>query len=199
MELEIKIKPGDFRTLLLLREGEVWREVSKSLFLNELRKIPPREIIEGFSVIEERVGKRYALYLLSRKAMLSTDLEGKLTAKGISEKTARHIVEYCKDKGFLDDAQEIERMIAKEQRKGYGARAIQFKLRQKGVALRNIDGINEKEAVVKWIAKQKIEWSDRDAVNKLIAKLLRRGFSSEVVINSVNDYKSRNANWSFRD
>ncbi len=197
MELEIKIKSGDFRTLLLLRDGEVWREVSKCLFMNELRKIPPREILEGFFAIEERVGRRYALHLLSRRAMLSSDLVGKLIAKGISEKTAQSIVQYCKDKGFLDDEQQIARLIAKEQRKGYGAKAIQFKFRQKGV--RYLPEIHEKEAISKWIAKQKIDWSDRHTVNKLIAKLLRRGFSSEVVINSINDYKSGHANWSFGD
>lgn len=202
MELELKIKPGDFRTLLLLREGEVWKEVSKSLFFSELKKISPGEILEAFPAIEARVGKRYALYLLSRRAMLSSDLESKLVAKGISEKAAQGIVEYCKEKGFLDDTQEIARIVAKEQRKGFGARAIQFKLRQKGVVLRNLEGINEEEAVSKWIEKlaKRIDWSDRNAANKLIAKLMRRGFSSEVVINSVNDYKNQHhANRSFRD
>lgn len=194
MTLKLEVKNGDPQTLLILWEGEVWREVAKSLFLSELRKFPKEttwdEFLSRFSLFEEKRARSYAIYLLSRRLYLASDLREKLVAKGFSRSVADSVVESCVQKGYIDDAQEIHRLVARELKKGQSAKAVYYKLRQKKgmredllkAALEQATP-SDSEALEKWLARhaKKIDWSDRDEKNKLIAKLLRRGFSSELV------------------
>jgi SOS response regulatory protein OraA/RecX len=148
------------------------------------------DFLARFSVLEEKVGKRYAVYLLSRRALLSSALEAKLIMAGISPHAAKAAIEFCCEKGFLDDEREIARLVAKEQRKGTSAKAIFFKLRAK----KGIDHTLLKEQLHKaapsdeaalqaWLTKQgkKIDRTNPLEVRKWMARLCRRGFSPEAV------------------
>ena len=175
MSLSIENKKEDPKTLILLWEGTPWREVPKWLFFSELRKIPARltweEFLSHFNLLEEKIAKKQAIVLLSKRSYLSSDLQAKLISKGLSSKAAQAGVVYCQQKGYLNDTQEIARLIAREQRKGLGSKAIFFKLKQKkrisNEQLKHgLDHteVSEKEALEKWIKKNakkstvKIAW-----------------------------------------
>ncbi len=193
MGLELQQKKDDPKTLLLLWEGQLWKEVSKSLFFSELRKIPTHLTWEDFQTrffqLELTAGRKYALYWLSRRALLSHELKAKLLSKGLSHEASASIIAYCQEKGFLDDDQEIARIVAKELRKGQSERAVFFKLKAKKVdesllhkALQNTAS---SDAVVlqRWLEKNahKIDRKDPHEMRKLMAKLCRKGFSFELV------------------
>lgn len=144
---------------------------------------------------EEKIGKRYALYLLSKRAYLSSDLMAKLETKGISSETAKGIIHYCLEKGFLDDAQQIARLVAKELRKAQSAKAVFFKLRaKKGIDENLLKEHLEQmapsngDALQKWLMKngRRIDFNDPDEVRKTVAKLCRKGFSANEVFNAIN-------------
>ncbi len=200
MTLDIEVKKEDPKTILLSWKGEVWRELSKSLFFNELRKIPRDlsrdDFLKHFSLLEEKIGKRYSVYLLSQRAFLSSDLEAKLLAKGFSPGAAKAVIEYCTEKGFLDDSQEIARLVAKELKKGQSAKAVFFKLKAK----KRIDeqqlrchlqqaAPSDSDALQAWLKKnaKKIKGDDPLEIKKLMAKLCRKGFSYEAVFKAFRD------------
>lgn len=199
MSLELRLKKEDPKVVFLLWEGEVWKEVSKLLFFNELKKIPSDvdwgSFLERFSLVEEKVGKRYALYLLSQRALLSSELEDKLLSKGVSSIVAKAIARDCIEKGFLDDRQEVGRLVAKELKKGQSAKAVFFKLRSK----KRIDesllrehleaSSSDADVLQKWLAKhaQKIDRNDPQEMRKWAAKLCRKGFSPELVFKTLGD------------
>ncbi len=200
MALSIEVKKEDPKMILLTWEGKVWRELSKSLFFNELRKIPRDlsrdDFLKSFTLLEEKIGKRYAVYLLSQRAFLSSDLEAKLTSKGFSPGAARAVIEYCTEKGFLDDSQEIARLVAKELKKGQSAKAVFFKLKAK----KKIDeqqlrrhlqqaAPSDSDVLQTWLNKnaKKIKSDDPLEIRKLMAKLCRKGFSYEEVFKLFRD------------
>ena len=196
MSLSLEFKKDDPKALILLWEGNPWREVPKYLFYNELRRFPVQlnweEFLSRFNLLEEKIAKRQAIALLSKRGYLSSDLETKLLFKGLSPKGAKAAVVYCQEKGFVNDTQEIARLIAREQKKGLGAKAIFFKLKQKKKIddhqlRRGLDQTetSEKEALEKWLIKnaKKVKWNDPLEMRKLMAKLMRRGFSGELVFN----------------
>jgi len=200
MVLELKLKKEDPKAILLVWEGDVWRRLSKSLFFNELNKFPAgllwEDFLERFSLLEEKIGKRYSLYLLSQRAMLSSELEEKLISKGITPSVAKGVVQYCSEKGFLNDEQEVARLVAKELRKGHSAKAVLFKLRAKKRldetllqgALQEASS-SDADVLQKWLVKnaKKITRDDPLAMRKLMAKLCRKGFSPELVFKTLGD------------
>ncbi|GEM_PF-6615509 len=199
MALELLLKKEDPKVILVLWEGEIWKEMSKSLFFNELRKIPFdldwSGFLERFSLIEERVGKRYAFYLLSQRALLSSELKDKLLSKGISSDVAAAIIRECVDKGFLDDRQEVARLVAKELKKGLSSKAVFFKLRTKkrideSLLHEHLDDSSTDAAVLqKWLAKhaKKIDRENPQEMRKWMAKLCRKGFSPELIFKTLGD------------
>lgn len=195
MVLEIGFKKEDPNTLILSWDGEIWRNVSKSLFFSELRKISSAvtrgEFEDLFAQIEEKVGKRYAFSLLSRCALFSVDLEAKLIAKGLSPRAAQRICAYCVQLGYIDDPALCEGVLAREVRKGRSPRAALFRLKhKKGLNEEVLAGSLqsaircEEDALKKWLEKngRKMDWGNPVARRKWMAKLVRRGFSAELVL-----------------
>jgi SOS response regulatory protein OraA/RecX len=198
MSLSFCLKNENRNVLVLCWEGEVWREVDKTLFISELSKFPSQlrweEFLERFAQLEEKIAKKQALLLLAKRSYLSSDLESKLLAKGISLKASQMAIAFCQSKGFLNDDQEMVRLVQKEQRKGLGTRAIFCKLKHNKQiedhrlrqALDQTE-LSEKEVLEKWLLKnaKKIKLEDPLEKRKLIAKLIRRGFSPDLVFNSL--------------
>lgn len=198
MHLSIEFKKNDRKILSILWDGTLWRELPKALFFSELKKIPQTvewgEFLKQFKALEEKVARKEALILLSKRSYLSSDLEAKLISKALSEAASHAAIAFCREKGYLNDAQEIARLITKEQKKGLGPKAIFFKLKQKkrindhqllhGLGQTEL---SEKQALEKWLEKnsRKIKRSDHLEMRKLMAKLIRRGFSAEVVFSTL--------------
>src|SRR5262249_20447498 len=164
-----------------------------------LKKFPTslsrEDFLVRFGALEEKVGKKYAVDLLSRKAFLSSALAEKLAMAGLSSVAVERAIAFCQEKGFLDDAREIARLIAKEQRKGLGTKALFFKLRAK----KGVDPALLKEELQKvafsdeailqaWLAKQgkKIDRTNPLEVRKWMARLYRRGFSKDAIFQAFS-------------
>ena len=196
MSLKLEIKKD---ILVLYWDGEVFRKVSKSLFLYEVKKIPHElswgEFCSRFALLEEKIAKRYVLYLLSKRNYLSSDLETKLVAKGVFLETAQKTVLYCTEKGYLNDEQEVERLFAKEMRKGRSAKATFYKLKQKTSEDSHLRKYleqahsSDRQNLQTWLRKnaRKINRDDPNEMRKLAAKLCRRGFSLELVLQELKD------------
>lgn len=178
--------------LILLWEGEEWRTVNKSLFLNELKKFPQGISQKEFSAIEEKVAKNHALFLLSQRSLLSSQLESKLLEKGISPECAKKTIALCSEKGYLNDDSGIEKLFARELRKGRSAKAAYFKIKQKAGGIDLIEHYeqaltSERESLKRYIEKnqKKINRSDPKEMRKWAAKLCRQGFSPEMVLREL--------------
>jgi SOS response regulatory protein OraA/RecX len=198
MVLRIELKKGDLKTLILYWDDEVWKHVAKSMFLKELQKIPAyvgwEEFLQIFAGIEERVGRRYALYLLSRQSLLSNELEAKLLAKGLSARAAKVVTGYCVQQGYIDDSSQIGRLVARELGKGRSARAVFLKLKQRGLESGILNNAlcaaahSDEAALKRWLEKnaKKIDRSDSVHMKKLMAKLIRRGFAPDLVFKMLS-------------
>lgn len=198
MMLDLQIKEKNPKILLIFCDGELWREVSKSLFYNELRNLlsnlSEEDFLNRFSLLEGRIARRYCIYLLSQRSFLSADLEARLIFKGISPNAARAAIQYCCEKGFLDDSQEIARLVTKELRKGLSAKAVLFKLKSKkrideSVLRHHLQEAESSDSDVlrKWLIKnaKKVNCDDRVEMRKLAAKLCQKGFSPELVFKEL--------------
>ena len=88
MTLHIEQVPNHPKKIAVFWKGSLFRTVCKTLFEKEIqnlaKELTQEEFLCHFAQIEQKVCKRYALFLLSQRALLSSDLEKKLTAKGIS-------------------------------------------------------------------------------------------------------------------
>lgn len=199
MGLKLEIKKEDPKTLILCWENEVWRRVCKRLFFNDLKNIPQdlqwEDFHSHFILIEEKISKRYAVSLLAKRTFLSSELEAKLLGKGISQGCAQATIRYCLEKGYLNDTQEIARKFAKEIGKGYSSKAAYFKLRQKKINDSQLEhhlkqaASTDRQNLQKWLVKNasKIRRDDPKEMNKLAAKLCRRGFSIELIFESIRE------------
>lgn len=196
MGLKIEIKKEDPKTLILYWDGEIWKNISKSLFINELKKLPQEMPWEEFkilfSVLEEKIAKNYALYLLSKRSLLSSELKSKLLEKGISSDCAKKTIATSLEKGYLNDENEIERLFARELKKGRSAKAAYFKIKQKAgnADLRKCYEqalASERETLQRWLEKnkRKIKRADPKELRKWSAKLCRQGFNVEMVLREL--------------
>ncbi len=192
MVLELKCKESDARVLVLLWNGEPWREVKKSVFFPLLKKVPvyetEAEFFAHFAKMEERRAKSYAYWALSKRSLLAKDLADKLRKVGFAEGVIATTLSHCTEKGFLNDETEIERLVQRELKKGYGKKAIFFKLSLKGIerglAQKYLDKVDTEasafEAVWKKYTRNKALENPKER-QKIVAKLLRRGFSLDLI------------------
>ena len=199
MVLKLETKKEDPRTLILYWNDEIWRNVCKSLFINELRRFPRdlqwEDFCSRFTLVEEKISKRYAVFLLAKRNLLSAELKAKLLAKGFSSNAIKAAIQYCVEKGCLDDAQEVSRLVTKEIRRGYSSKAVYFKLKQKKVDESQLRyhlkqaALEDRQNLKKWLVKHasKIKRDDPKEMKKLAAKLCRRGFSIELVLQELSE------------
>ncbi len=198
MGLELEIKESRPKVLIIKWEGEVWREVDKLLFMKDLKDIPScgtlEEFSEHFQKCETKQAKALCFRWLAQRSMLSSELEKKLTSKGISSFVARATVRDCLERGFINDQEHLKQLVRREQRKGLGKGMIASKLRfTKRVDPELLEeALEEGEPegdVLKQLAQKyakKTDMNDPKAKQKLIAKLVRRGFSYSDAIASLD-------------
>jgi SOS response regulatory protein OraA/RecX len=194
MVLEWKKVPNNPKMIELFWEGSLLRVVYRFIFFKELKSIPAGITYEGLCLhlaqIELKGGKRYALWLLSRRSLLSSELQEKLSAKAISKESIAPIINYCKGLGFLDDSSQVDRFVASELKKGRSRRAIYSKLTQKGVNPSHLDSLKEisdEEAIDRYLAKHAKKLQSYESRLKVMQKLSRLGFCSDLIRNKVRD------------
>ncbi|MBX7066797.1 MAG: RecX family transcriptional regulator [Parachlamydiales bacterium] len=116
--------------------------------------------------------RKRALWLLSKRNYHSEVLQRKLMEKGCSEEVAGKVVADCRRMGILSD----EDAILRELRRGWGPRAIEFKLRLgQGEVRKTISREMQKARILEMIPKL----GPRE---KAFRTLMRKGFDSELII-----------------
>ncbi len=141
--------------------------------------------------------KEYAFLLLKFRLRSEQELFSRLKKKGFPENIIIQTLDFLKDKDFIDDKLFAKSWIESRLKRPFGFRRIKEELRLKGLDKAVIDDkIKEarqdydEEDCVKRIAKDKFERiKRRDPVKtkrQLYAFLIRRGFSPEIVAETVN-------------
>lgn len=122
--------------------------------------------------MEYAAARKRAIWLLSRQNYHSEVLARKLLDKGCTEEVAAAVIADCRRLGILNDDQAILR----ELRRGWGPRAIEFKLRLKrGEVRKTISREMQKARILELIPKL----GPRE---KAYRTLMRKGFDSELII-----------------
>lgn len=118
------------------------------------------------------IARRTALRLLSMRNYHSLVLQRKLERKGCPKEICDRVIDDCKRMGLLND----EDAILRELRRGYGPRAIEFKLNLKRAEVRQaITRSMQRERIVEMLPKL----GPRE---KAIRTLQRRGFDLDLVV-----------------
>ncbi|MGL5263385.1 MAG: regulatory protein RecX [Candidatus Rhabdochlamydia sp.] len=146
------------------------------------------------SYSEEDQVKKQAFLNLARRSFFREELEKKLMQKGFSKEAIDKVLDLCIKQGFLDDQKLIRQLVEKAREKGFGSKAIWFKLCCKvGInrsvleqVIRDTDK-NQAESLRKLIEKKSYQTQLLDPKQKsqLIAKMLRRGYCYDEIMNCL--------------
>lgn len=129
--------------------------------------------------------KAKAFSLLAKRAYFSKELERKLLEKGYPHQEIATLLQELREKGWLNDEELANRFVERCREKGYGARMIAFKLREKAGEVA-IPIEESKEAALQLIQK-KYRRDLPEKRDKVIAALLRRGFSYDLIKTLLKD------------
>ncbi len=139
---------------------------------------------------EREKAKQYALRLLARKSYSSNQLRSKLKEKGYSEEIVSEWIEWLIRVELLQDDLLLSSLIERELNRGYGPRAIAWKLRSKGYfseditksIAKSISLEKQREAIRIWAGKKKGE------IRKKVTDLIRRGFDPDLVLHELREF-----------
>jgi len=141
----------------------------------------------------------YAFHLLKFRLRSEKEIYQRLKKKGFQEEIASETVRFLKSKGFIDDEIFARAWVESRIKKPLGLRKIRGELNLKGIDKAIIDsqvneikkGYSEPEIVAK-IIKDRLRKSEGvetyKAKSRIYGYLLRRGFSSEVIIEAMKEY-----------
>lgn len=139
----------------------------------------------------------YVFLLLKFRLRSENEILERLKRKNFSTEVAREVIDFLKEKRFIDDNVFAKAWINSRLRKPYGLRRIRYELRQKGVEQEVVEAqvgnigesYAEADIVVDLIKGKlsKLKGIEPDiAKRRIYAYLIRRGFSPEIVVNSLN-------------
>lgn len=190
--------------LTIFVDDEPWRDISRTIFgrkPNIPKEVADLAILEAaLAALEYAGARRYAIWRLSRMAQSSGGLAVALERALVSEACCQRVVAEFTTAGYINDQDYSDRLVAAEQARGRGPAAARRKLQRKGIdektadeALGSMDADSQRTSVQRLMASRyaKRDLSDFKERQKVIASLLRRGFSYDVVRESM---QQRNAN-----
>jgi len=149
----------------------------------------------GSAIFEK--AKNYAFLLLKFRLRSENELIERLKRKNFSEEISREVVNFLKEKRFVDDNLFARAWINSRLKRPFGLRRIRSELKAKGVGqevveeeIGNVGDNYAEEDIVVDLIKQKL--SKLKGIEPIVAKrriygyLIRRGFSPEIIINNLN-------------
>lgn len=138
----------------------------------------------------------YAFLLLKFRLRSENELVQRLKLKKIPEDTIKEVVSFLKEKRFLNDNFFAKAWINSRLKKPLGLKRIKQELRQKGVAKEIIEEETAKVndysegQIILDLAKTRLNRlkgiDQLSAKRRVYAYLARRGFSPEIVIDTLN-------------
>jgi regulatory protein len=196
----IKKEEGFGRLLILLLDGEPWREVHCAIF-GRKPHLPTHcdtqeSLQEWFEQVEYQGALVFTLKKLTVKSRLREELRTQLEEHLVSEATIVNVLQRCAELGYLNDAAYAEQFVRSRIAKKLGPHAIKMQLRQKGFSESNIHALlaesqhpgAERERIQELIQSRycKHNLADPKARKKVIASLVRKGFSLNEIFAVLN-------------
>ena len=155
-----------------------------------VRNLSSKSRTENCNDIEK--ARAYAFLLLKFRLRSENELLGRLKQKGFSPELSLNLVNFLKDKQFIDDRLFTKGWIASRLKKPFGLRRIRQELAQKGLdkqiieeAFVRVKEDYDESGVIRELAKKR--FSRLNGIELLKAKarvyayLLRRGFSPDII------------------
>lgn len=148
-----------------------------------------REKEEFTSLLHEmecKAAKEEGIRLLARKGYFAAELKQKLLCKLLSEEAVDQAMAFFQQKGYVQDCKRAEAVVRKELEKGKGPQFISQLLKHKKVSsdelmrLKPLIAEEEQSALRRFLQKKSEKLARLDR-NKLIAYLLRRGFTYDAI------------------
>jgi regulatory protein len=153
---------------------------------------------------EVKSARQKAAQFLARRPYCKADLIKKLCEKGINKEIAQNISAEFEEKGYINDYSYAVSYVNSLISRGYGRKKVIYELKNRGYDEETIDKLSEIAAdsdnIRKVIeAKLRGEFiTSRSQFNKVLASLLRKGFSygefsaiiKEYCLFSEDDYES---------
>lgn len=134
--------------------------------------------------------KTKAFSLLAKRPYFSKELRKKLLDKGFSKDRVQSLLDLLKKQGLLNDEELAARFIERQKAKGYGAKLIAHKLRERAGEALSFEIFDSNEDALNLI-KKKYQKDLPHKKNKVIAALLRRGYSYELIKTILEDISSK--------
>ncbi len=144
---------------------------------------------------EVRVKKQAFLYL-ARRSFFIEELSLKLAQKGFSQEVIDKVLDLCSKQGFLDDQKLTQQLVERARDRGFGSKAIWFKLCYRvGINRSILQQVILETEKNQWVSLQKliqkkshqIQLLDSKQKNRWIAKMLRRGYCYEEIIRCLEE------------
>ncbi|VHO03992.1 regulatory protein RecX [Candidatus Rhabdochlamydia sp. T3358] len=144
---------------------------------------------------EDRVKKQAFLYL-ARRSFFTEELSLKLAQKGFSKEVIDKVLDLCIKQGFLDDQKLTQQLVERARDRGFGSKAIWFKLCCRvGINSSVLQQVILETEKNQWVSLQKliqkkshqIQLLDPKQKNRWIAKMLRRGYGYEEIIRCLEE------------
>lgn len=141
--------------------------------------------------------KNYAFLLLKFRPRSEKEIYQRLKRKRFDEKIIQETLSFLKDKNFLNDNYFARAWMESRLKKPFGIRRIKEELKLKGIdkeiienSIKEVKENYSEEEVVRGVARQRFSklknLEPQKARQRLFAYLLRRGFSPEVVVDTIN-------------
>lgn len=202
--MQIELQRKNQQQFIITIDGDPWQEIHKHIFGRKFSlpdtSIPFSEWETKFRKMEYTGAFQYALRRLSKYSECSTGLQKKLEMKSVCQETIEKVITECQRLGFLNDQAWIESFIRRQLNQNKGPQSILQKLYQKGIpqniakeALAQFDNEEEEQRRIKDLLTtryKKRNLSDFKERQKVIASLIRKGFSLETIISCVNAHES---------
>lgn len=146
--------------------------------------------------------REYVFLLLKFRQRSSKEIYLRLKKKKFEEQVIKQTIDFLRGKGFIDDRVFAKAWISSRLKKSLGLRRIRQELDLKGIDKEIIDsqigairGEYSEEAIVAEIARERLSRlkgvQPDIARRRLYAYLLRRGFSPEIVIDTLTSLCKR--------
>lgn len=149
---------------------------------------------------DERIrAKRRALYILAQRDHSKKELYDKLI-KNYPTDLCDEVVALMEEFGYIDEQKYLEKLYSSYMNKGWGKSKIRFEIKRRGLPESLIRTYEEEydsedfiEEIIQLVNKKyasKLDFDDRDSVQRVTAALARRGFDYEdikVALSRVKD------------
>lgn len=183
--------------ILSLGEGVIEREIDSAIF----GKTPKRHFASSYEALEEfeeqffkieyRLAKVYLFRRLAIRGLFVHEARGLLQSCLVSDRVIFLLIEELQESGYLEDQRLVEALIHSYQRRRLGPRAIEQKLRSRGLQPAQWRGFQEllqdREGQIEEVRHLLVtrykgkNLEDRKQRQQVIGSLLRRGFSWDLL------------------